>query len=87
MTAEASGAGAEGAEPGMFYSSAQTSNGLSDIAAPNGGLGAVINQGAPAQQPPPLPDRPSLKGSIAGRFGPSWPRAVECPAVPNQARL
>ena len=49
MTAEASAAGAQGTEPGMVYSSAQTANGLGDIAAPHGGLGAAINQGAPLQ--------------------------------------
>ena len=54
-------AGAGGAEPGVFYSSAQTANGLGDIATANGGLGATINQGAPAQQPP-APPRLSVPG-------------------------
>ena len=47
MTAKASAAGVQGTEPGVVYSSAQTANGLGDIAAPHGGLGAAINQGAP----------------------------------------
>lgn len=51
MTAKVSGTRAEGAKPGMLYSSAQTAKGLWDIAAPNSGLGAVINQGVPARQP------------------------------------
>lgn len=42
-------AGAGSAKPGVFYSSAQTANGLGDNAAANGDLGAATNQGAPAQ--------------------------------------
>ena len=61
MTAKASAAGVQGTEPGVVYSSAQTANGLGDIAAPHGGLGAAINQGAPLQQPP-HPPRPSVLG-------------------------
>lgn len=64
VTAEASAAGAEGTEPGVVYSSAQTANGLGDIAAPHGGLGAAINQGAPLQQLPPPPRSPVLGGEL-----------------------
>lgn len=63
MTAEASVAGAQGTEPGMVYSSAQTANGLGDIVTPHGGLGAAINQGAPLQQPLP-PPRSSVLGEL-----------------------
>lgn len=44
-------------------------NGLYDIAAPNSGLGAVLNQGPPASSPHPLPDELSWEGSIARRLG------------------
>lgn len=44
-------------------------NGLYDIAAPNSGLGAVLNQGPPASSPHTLPDELSWEGSIARRFG------------------
>ena len=64
MTADTRAAGAEGTEPGVVYSSAQTANGLGDIAAPHGGLGAAINQGAPLQQPPPPPRSPVLGGEL-----------------------
>lgn len=66
--------GAQGTEPGMVYSSAQTANGLGDIAAPHGGLGAAINQGAPLQQPLPPPRSSVLGGSFARRFValPGW---------------
>lgn len=66
VTAEASAAGAQGTEPGMVYSSAQTANGLGDIAAPHGGLGAAINQGAPLQQPLPPPRSSVLGGASPG---------------------
>lgn len=69
MTAEVSVTRAEGAEPGMFYSSAQTANGLCDIVAPHGGLGAVINQGAPAQQPRPPPRSCPGRGALPGGLG------------------
>lgn len=63
MTTEASVAEADGTKAGVFYSSAQTANGFGHTAGPNGGLGAAINQGVPAQQPPP----PSRSFSWEGR--------------------
>lgn len=88
VAAEVNVARTEGAKPGMFYSSAQTANGLWDIAAPNSGLGAVLNQGAPAQQPLHSPRSSVLGGDhsqqVWGSPGQGLPSG---PAVPTHARL
>ena len=72
----------------MFYSSAQTANGLCDIAAPNGGTGEVIYQGVLAQQALPLPDHLCWGGEHCEGVGGSPSQGVQSgPAVPTQARL
>lgn len=76
---------AERAEPSVFYSSAQTTNGLCDITAPRNGFGA------PAQWP-----QPRSRSSVLGEehyqevWGPPGPGLLSSPAVstkPGLARM
>lgn len=91
MTTEVSVTRAEGAEPSVFYSSAQTTNGLCDITALRSRLGAAVNQGPPAQWPQP-PPRSSVLGEKHYQevWGPPVPGLLSSPAVstkPGLARM
>jgi hypothetical protein len=57
-----------------FYGSSQIANGLGDIAAPNGSLRAVINQGMLAGSPYLFPDCLSWEEIVVRRFGVLLPR-------------